>query len=190
MLQIFLRDKNKKPDFYRKEDKIPGVIYGPKIQSLPIYADFKQFFSLMREHEGGLLDIYFDGTKYQGILRDIQLHPIYNTPIHFDIYIPSFEEEIKAKVPLEFIGSAPAVSKGGILNFNLKDIEIAALPQDIPERIKVDLSRLEEIGQSIYVKDLKLSDKIKFLIEENFPVVTVISEVISTENQKETNTNV
>jgi large subunit ribosomal protein L25 len=190
MLKIFLRGKNKRAESYRKEGKIPGVIYGPNIESLPIYAEAKEFLSLVKELEGGLFEVEFEGKKYQGILREVQFHSITHKPIHFDIYVPSLEEEIETKVPLEFVGSAPALLKGGVLNFNLKELEISALPQDIPERIEVDLSQLEEIGQSIYVKDLKIPSKIKVLLDEDLPVVTVISEKAEAETTLETTPNV
>ncbi|GIW67450.1 MAG: 50S ribosomal protein L25 [Candidatus Parcubacteria bacterium] len=176
MLKIFSREKNKKAEDFRKEGKIPGVIYGPNIESQTIYALVKDLYSLYKEHEGGLFEIDYEGKKLQGILREIQFHPLTNQLIHFDIYIPSLEREIEVKIPLEFVGEAPVLMKGGVLNFNLKEIEISALPQDIPEKIEVDVSHLEEIGQTIYVKDLKIPAKIKVLLEPDLPVVTVISE--------------
>jgi large subunit ribosomal protein L25 len=188
-MKIFLREKNKKTESYRKEEKTPGVIYGPHIESSPIYAEAKELLSLIKEHEGGLFEVEFEGKKYQGILREVQFHPITHKSIHFDIYIPSLEEEIETKVPLEFVGSAPALLKGGVLNFNLKELEISALPQDIPERIEVDISRLEEIGQSLYVKDLKIPPKIKVLLDKDLPVVTVIAEEAEVETSSETPTN-
>jgi len=191
MLEVFLRSKNKKAESYRREGKIPGVIYGPNIESFPIYAFEKEFYSLLKQHEGGLFEVKYEEKKYQGILREVQFHPLTHKPIHFDIYVPSLEKEIETTVPLEFIGSAPVLLKGGILNFNLKELEISALPQDIPEKIEVDISRLEEIGQSLYVKDLKIPSKIKVLLDENFPVITVIAEKTGEEEiPSEASTNV
>jgi len=190
MLKVFLREKNKKAEIYRGEGKVPGVIYGSNIESLPIYTDVKEFLSLLKEHEGGLFEIELEKEKYQGILREVQFHPLTHKPVHFDIYVPSLEEKIEAKVPLEFVGSAPALLKGGVLNFNLKELEISALPQDIPERIEVNISKLEEIGQSLYVKELKIPSKIKILLDENIPVVTVIAEKIeAVETSSETSNN-
>jgi len=177
-MKVFLREKNKKAEAYCKEGKIPGILYGPEIKSTPIYALAKEISKLVEEHEGGLFEVELENKKYQGILREVQYHPLTNQIIHFDIYLPSLEQEIETTVPLEFIGKAPAEIKGGVLSFNLKEIEISALPQDIPEKIEVDISGLEEIGQSIYVKDLKIPSKIKILLDENVPIVTVIEEAI------------
>jgi large subunit ribosomal protein L25 len=177
-MKVFLREKNKKSEAYRKEGKIPGILYGPEIESTPIYALAKEISKLVEEHEGGLFEVELEDKKYQGILREVQYHPLTNQIIHFDIYLPSLEKEIETTIHLEFIGKAPAEMKGGLLSFNLKEIEISALPQDIPEKIEVDISSLEEIGQSIYVKDLKIPSKIKILLDENLPVVTVIEEAV------------
>jgi large subunit ribosomal protein L25 len=177
-MRVFLREKNKKAEAYRKEGQILGILYGPEIESTPIYALAKEISKLVEEHEGGLFEIELEDKKYQGILREIQYHPLTNQIIHFDIYLPSLEEEIETTVPLEFIGKAPAEIKGGVLSFNLKEIEISVLPQDIPEKIEVDISGLEEIGQSIYIKDLKIPSKIKILLDENLPVITVIEEAV------------
>jgi large subunit ribosomal protein L25 len=175
MLKVFLRDKNKKSESYRKEGKLPGVIYGPNINSTPIYTEIKEFISFLKEHEGNLIDINFENKNYKAILREIQYHPINNKPIHFDIYVPSLEEKIEIKVPLEFIGISPALSKGYLLSFNLKELDIETKPQYIPEKIEVDISNLEELGQSIYVKDIKFDENIKVLMDPNFPIVTVIA---------------
>jgi ribosomal protein L25 (general stress protein Ctc) len=72
-MKIFLRDKNKKAENYRKEGKIPGVIYGPNIESLPIYTEAKEFLSLVKEHEGGLFEVEFEGKK---ISRNFKRSPI------------------------------------------------------------------------------------------------------------------
>jgi large subunit ribosomal protein L25 len=177
-MKVFIREKNKKAEAYRKEGKIPGILYGPEIEATPIYALTKEISQFVTEHEGGLFEVELENKKYQGILREVQYHPLTNQIIHFDIYLPSLEEEIETTVPLEFIGKAPAEMKGGVLSFNLREIKISALPQDIPEKIEIDISSLEEIGQSIYVKDLPITSKITILLDKNLPIVTVIQETI------------
>ncbi len=183
MLNLKVFQRKEKAEKIRKESKIPGVIYGTNINSMPIYADKKELNKFINDYEAGLFEVIFENKKLLGILQDIQEHPMTKEIIHFDIYVPSLEEEIETKVPLEFVGEAPATKKGGILNFNLHELLISALPKNIPENIVVDLSNLEEIGQTIYVKDLKLPKNIKVLIEENTPVVTVIAEAITEEEK-------
>jgi large subunit ribosomal protein L25 len=186
MLKLNIYQRKEKAEKVRKENKIPGVIYGPNIESTPIFAERKELNKFVDEYEAGLFEINFEGKKLLGILQETQKHPITKEIIHFDIYVPSLEEEVETKVPLEFIGEAPAIKKGGVLSINLQELPISALPQNIPENIIVDLSMLTEIGQTIYVKDLKLPKSVKVLIEENTPLVTVIAEAGMEETTTET----
>lgn len=180
MIRGFIRDLNKKADSYRKEGKIPGVIYGPDVTNLPIYVIENEFSKFYKKYKGGFFDFELnlgdDVKKYKGILREVQKHPLSGKIIHFDIYIPSFEKAIIAKVPLEFVSSAPGIIKGGTLSFNLKEIEVECNPYILPEKIEVNLSNLTEIGSSIYVKDLKVPQGIKIITDPNFPIVTLIEE--------------
>ncbi len=190
MLELNIYNRKENAEKVRRENKIPGVIYGTTIESKPVYAFKNEFKKFVDEYEAGLFQVVFEGNKLLGILQDIQIHPLTRDIVHFDIYVPSLEEKIETKVPLEFIGESPATKKGGVLNFNLEELPISSLPQDIPENIVVDLSTLEEIGQTIYVKDLKLPSNIKVLIDENTPVVTVITEtVVEEEGSAETGTS-
>ncbi len=174
MIKIYLREE--KANKIRREGKVPGVIYGPNIGSQKIYADDKDIKTLYKEHEGGLFEIYFEDQKMSAILREIQIHPLTNQIIHFDLYVPSLSKKVTTTIPIEFVGEAPVTKKGGVLNFGLHELDIEAFPQDLPEKIVIDLSLLNEIGETIYVKDLKISSKIKVLLEENTPIVSVIKE--------------
>jgi large subunit ribosomal protein L25 len=174
-LKVFKRN-NQKVEKLRKEGKVPGVMYGPKLNSISIYADYKEFNKFLDEYEAGLFKVLLDDQILNGILQDVQKHPISGNVIHFDIYLPSLEEKIETKIPLVFINESPAISKGGVVNYNLEEIEILSLPTDIPEKIEVDLSVIENVGQSIYVRDLKVPEGVKILLDPDFPVVTVIEE--------------
>lgn len=160
----------------RKLNKIPGVLYGPRIESQKIYVAEREIKNLIKNYERGLFEFKFKNNKFLGILREIQIHPLTGKIIHFDIYIPALERKIVASVSLEFTGEAPAFKKGGVLNFALNELEVEALPEDLPEKIIVDISSLDEIGKTIYVKDLNLTSKVKILVDENTPIVTVIKE--------------
>lgn len=179
-LTIFQRNKEN-PETLRKKGMIPGVVYGPNLSvlgknSLPVYASLKEFLQFYKNHESGLAEINLEDHIFYGLLKEVQVDPLSNQVIHFDIYLPSLEKRIKAKVPIEFQGVAPATKKGGVLSFNIYELEVSSLPNSLPEHIVVDISSLEEIGQAIRVKDLKLPAEVKVLLEDNFPLVSVIEE--------------
>jgi large subunit ribosomal protein L25 len=88
------------------------------------------------------------------------------------------DEKIKTKVSLEFIGEAPAVKdKGGILNKAMSEIEVEALPADLPRHLELDLSSLDDIDKSIYVKDIKVPAGVKVLVDADTVVATVTPPV-------------
>ncbi len=192
-MEIFIRDIKTAPDSYRRNGKVPGVIYGFNVNSLPVYVNEKDLARLVKEHEGGLIKIkLFDDENKQNfkeiqcILRDIQIHPLTEKIVHFDLYVPSLERVITAKVPLEFINEAPAVKKGGMLNIGLHELEVKSLPMNIPEKIFVDLSVLTDLDQSIYVKDLSLPKGVEVLLELTTPVVSIVrEEVVEAASQSE-----
>ncbi|MGB9609058.1 MAG: 50S ribosomal protein L25, partial [Minisyncoccia bacterium] len=79
-------------------------------------------------------------------------------------------------IPLEFIGESPAVKNyGGVLNKSMFEIEVEALPGDLPHSLQVDLNNLTELGQTIYVKDLIIPKGVKVLVGLETPIVTVIT---------------
>ena len=189
-LNLKNRDLNKKGDSYRKEGFVPGIVYGPGIGSLPVLIEKKVFEDFYKRYESGLFEFSLENKKYLGILQEVQFHPLNDEIIHFDIFVPSLEEKITTRVPLEFVGEAPGIKAGGVLSINLEELEIECLPTKIPEAIYVDLTRLEKIGDSIYVKDLNIPPDVKVLISPENPVVTLIAEAqIEEETQETTSTS-
>ncbi len=176
-LKIFKRSE-KSPNKLRKEGILPGVIYGQVLpeKSLAVWTSLKDFFQFYKNYESGLFDVMFEDHIFQGLLKEVQIDPLTHHFLHFDIYLPTLDKKIKTKVPLEFKGSSPAIKMGGVLSFNLFELEVIGLPSAIPEDIIIDVSSLKEIGQAIRVKDLILPEGIKVLLDENFPLVTVIEE--------------
>lgn len=133
-------------------------------------------------------------TKNVVLIRDVQIHPVSGNFIHIDFYQLPLDQEIEISVPVLSEGVAPAVKEqGGILVHNLHEINIKALPIELIHEIKVDLSGLENIGDSILVKDLKTSQKIEVLADEEEMVFTIeepreeeVEEVEETETEEET----
>lgn len=183
MLKVYPR-KEKKAKEIRKEKKIPGILYGREIENQPIFVEEKEFLKIFSQHPTGFWEIELGGKHYQVILQDYQKDPISGRIIHFDFYLPSEKHLLTTSVKLEFIGSAPAERKGGHIIFNLQEVEIEVAPKDLPEKIEVDLSLLENVGQTIYVKDLKVSPKIKILTPLETPIVTA-SEAPKEETEPE-----
>jgi len=155
-------DKNVKA--LNKEGLLPAVLYGSKIKNLNIAVNRKEFVKLFHETgESSLIKLHLpELTKdLQVLVHDIQRDPVSGNIIHIDFYHPSLTKEVEAKVPLVFEGISPAVKDlGGTLIRNLSDLEIKALPQNLPREIKVSIETLINFEDKISIKDLVLPKEV------------------------------
>jgi len=167
--------KGKKVKRLRKEGKIPAVLYGPDIENKNIEVELKEFQKIYEEAgESTLIDLDVEGEKYSVLIHDVSFHPIKNEPIHVDFYQPSLEEEVHATVPLIFEGESKAVKElGGTLVKNIQEVEVKALPQNLPKEIKVNIEKLETFEDSILISDLKVGEGVKILRDPNERVAWV-----------------
>lgn len=160
----------------RQTGNIPGVLYGQGIEAVTVEVVAKDFDRVYREAgETSLVTLSLkDGKEYPVIIRETQLHPIKGHVTHVDFYQVRMDEEIRANVPLEFVGVAPAVKDlGGVLLRSMDEIEIEALPQDLPPHIEVDITPLDSFDKVIRIEDLKLPEGVKVLQEAEEVVVLV-----------------
>ncbi len=138
---------------------MPAVLYGQDVPSTPLSVLMKDFENVLREAgETSLVTLKVVGGKsYNVLIHDVAKDPLTLEPIHADFYAVRMDKPIEAKVPLAFIGESPAVEgEGGILVKVVHELEVRALPKDLPHEIPVDLTLLEKIGNKIHVKDLTL----------------------------------
>ena len=153
----------------RKDSILPANIYGRKIKSLAVQVDLKSFLPVLKEAgETGLVELKVKGEdKTRPILiHNIQYHSVNDQPLHADFYQVDLKEKVTSKIPVELIGESSAVkSRVGILIQPLNEIEVEALPTDLPEKIEVDISKLENIDDSVLVSDVKLEDTVKVLTD-------------------------
>ncbi len=171
--EVFGR-KNKK---LRKEGKIPAILYGEGIkENIPLKVDEKEFERAFKEvGESTLLTLKVEDKEYKVLIHDFQKDPLTDKIIHIDFFKPSLKEKIETTIPIIFKGEAPAVKNlGGILIKEISEIEVEALPQDLPHEIEVDISKLKTFDDAILVKDLKVPKGVKVLRkpEEVIAVVT------------------
>jgi large subunit ribosomal protein L25 len=100
------------------------------------------------------------------------------TVTHADFYQVNLKEKIAAKVAIHFQGEAPAVrEKGGVLNKTLAEVELEALPNDMPHSVDVDLSALRDIGDAIHVRDLTLPRGVESFIDADTVICSISSRV-------------
>ena len=181
----------KKAKKLRSQDLIPAVMYGNKIAAENIsvnYNEFKKIYS--KAGESALVSLEVEGKKLNVLIHDIQLAPMSGRVSHIDFFQVNMKEEVETEIPLEFVGEAPAVKAlGGVLVKNMDAIAVKCLPADLPEKYEIDLSALATFDDVIAVKDLKISDKVEIMLDEN-TVIAMVSEPRSEESLSELNNKV
>lgn len=162
----------------RREGKLPAVIYGHHLDPMPIMLDARDAGkTLTGLGPSTLVTIDVDGKSYPTLVREKQRNKILGTLLHVDFLAVSMEEKLKADVSVSFVGVSPAVKDfNGILVSGLNTLSVECLPQDLPETVAVDISGLTEIGDTIYVRDLKVYDRVKILDDDDAVIVSVTSQ--------------
>jgi len=179
-LEVQIRnEKGKRVKDLRRQSLIPAELYGKGIENMHLAVKSKDFKNVFKEAgESSIINIVvFDKNKKEEIpvlIHDIQKDYLTDDIIHIDFYRVRMDEKIRTHIPLEFIGESPAVKNyGGILNKSMFEIEIEALPKDLPHNISVDISQIKELNQSIYVKDLSVPKNVKILVDPETVIATV-----------------
>jgi large subunit ribosomal protein L25 len=162
----------------RREGKLPAVIYGHHFDPISIEMDLREASkSLTGLAPSALITVEVDGTPHKALVREKQRNKLSGTLLHVDFLAVSMKEKLRANVYIEITGVSPAVKElFGVLVTGLEDVEVESLPQDLPERIVVDISNLQKIGDGIYVRDLPVPEGVKILQEPDTMVVLVTSQ--------------
>jgi large subunit ribosomal protein L25 len=155
--------------FLRRQGILPANIYGKKIKSLAVQLTAKSFLPVLKEvGETSLLELKVEGEEKTRpvLIHAVQFHPLSGEPLHADFYEVDLKEKVTTKVPVELIGESPAIKeKIGILIQPLSEVEVEALPADLPEKIEVDISGLKAIDDVVLVENIKVGEAIKILTE-------------------------
>lgn len=166
----------KKVSQLRRQGILPGVVYGHKVESYPVQMDTHSTSLLMKKiTPTTLVSLDLDGKKTKAIVRERVYDVVTGHLLHLDFMAVSMTEKLRAKIALELVGVAPVLDAvpGSLVNHVLNEIEIEALPNDMPERIEVDVTQLASAEDVITVADLNLGDKITVLTDESEIVVSV-----------------
>jgi large subunit ribosomal protein L25 len=155
--------KGKQVGQLRRDGKLPGVIYGRHIESsLVILMDLRDASKALHGiSSSSIVTIDVEGTEYPSLVREKQRDYLRNVLLHVDFQAVSLTEKIRADVEVVVEGISPAVKDfNGMVVMNISTIEVEALPQNLPERIHLDISGMKRIGDAIHVKDIKISDEV------------------------------
>ena len=159
----------------RRDGRIPAVIYGPESEPKAIAVDQRAMKAVIRAAAGSstLMDLDVDGKKNKVIMREVQRDPVTSEIIHIDFHAVSMTKPINVAIPIQVTGTAIGVKRdGGILQTNMREIEISCLPDKIPEHIEVDVTELA-IGDSIHVENLTLPSDVNVISDASRTVLVI-----------------
>ena len=167
----------------RREGMIPAELYGHGVPNLHLSVAAKEFGKLYATAgENTVITIEIGKQKFPAIIHHVDRHYLSGDPQHVDFYQVKMDEKITARVPLEFVGESPAVrEKGAVINRSMTEIEVEALPNDLPHLLKVDLTALDDIDKTIYVRDITAPKGVTFLVEGDTAVATATAPRVEEE---------
>lgn len=176
----------KKVKKLRREGFVPASIFGKDVKSTSVSVPQKEFLKIYSKVGAtGLIELKYDGTSQHTLVANVQIHPVTRAPLHVEFHAVKLTERITADVPLELVGESPAVKNNtGLLLQTINEVQVEALPADLPEKITVDTSKLANVDEQIAVGELSVPKGVTIFTKSEEIVVKVVS-AISEETKKE-----
>ncbi|HLC76018.1 MAG TPA: 50S ribosomal protein L25 [Candidatus Peribacterales bacterium] len=169
------RDTALKPKDRLREDFVPGVIYGFKMENTPIefrYQDFHKVY--VAAGESTMLELTLEGKKIPALIHELQFDPVTGRYIHIDFFAPDMTKKVTAHISIRTIGEAPGIKEhGGVLVKNSDHITVKCLPKDLPHDIEIDLSLLANLHDAVKVSDLKMSSAVEIMDDPAMIIVSI-----------------
>lgn len=160
----------------RADGLVPGVLYGAGEQAHPFAVEERELRRVLTGEHGlhAILDVVFDGQKtaHHAVLKEYQLDPVRPRLLHIDLHEVRLDQVIQSQVAVEPTGESPGVKEGGVLTLVLRDVNVEALPMEVPDRLELDISAMT-IGDSLRVADIVAPEGVKLLDDPDAVVVTV-----------------
>jgi large subunit ribosomal protein L25 len=161
----------------RKQGFVPGVLYG-KGHARAIAVDERDLRSALTGPSGlhAILDVVIDGqtTAHHAVLKDYQQHPIRGTITHVDFHEVRLDQPIQTAVVVQLVGESAGVKEGGVLQLVTRELNVEALPMEIPEHVEVDIAEMV-IGDTLRLADVPLIAGVTFLDDPDETVIATVA---------------
>ncbi len=176
-----MRSKTDKLATVRLNGMVPAVVYGASMENTSISVSSIEFIKVFKEAgESSTIVLDLGNKKVDVLIHDVQFDPVKSFPLHVDFLAVDMNKPVEVTIPLEFTGVAPAEKSGlGTLVKALHEVEIKALPKDLPHNFVIDISSLNTLEDKIHVRDIKLGSGVTMLTdaEEIVALVAIVKEV-------------
>jgi large subunit ribosomal protein L25 len=140
----------------RREGRIPAVIYGGKEQ-IHFSVDEKAFEKTLHSPESFIFNLDIDGKNVNGVVYDVQFHPVTDRPLHVDFREIVDGKPVKVRIPIRLNGSSKGVLQGGVLYVKTRKLFVEGLVENMPDYLNIDITEMK-IGDSFQVKDIETKD--------------------------------
>lgn len=172
------RDAGAKLSSLKVAGEIPAVFYGAGQESTPISVSKTEFKKVWRDAgESSAVKVSMGDKDIDVLIHEVQTDPVTDEPIHADFLAIDMNKKITVKVELVFEGVSAAVKSGiGNLVKVLHEIEIEALPKDLPHNLVVDISKLETLSDTVMVSDIKLPSGVVAVTPDTEVVASVVEQ--------------
>ncbi len=174
----------------RGAGKLPAILYGAKTDPIMLTMDYGELEKTLRGRaaENIIFDLKINGGKKSQskkvMIKELQKDPVKRDYLHVDLYEISMAKELEVEIPLELINTPVGVDEGGVLQHIRREVKAACLPEDLVDRIEVDVSGLD-IGQTLHIRDISFPPGLKSLDEDDLAVVTVVAPTVTPEVEEE-----
>jgi large subunit ribosomal protein L25 len=162
----------------RKEGLIPGVLYGKGKPSYAISVPERELRRALTGPGGlhAILDVVLDGqsSTHASILKDYQQDPLRGHISHVDFHEVRLDQPIQASVTVQLVGEPAGVKEGGVLSQVQREINVEALPMEIPEHLELDVSGMA-IGDTLRLADLPASEGVTYLDDRDETVLATVT---------------
>jgi large subunit ribosomal protein L25 len=167
----------------RNSGKIPAVFYLKNGENIPLTVETLDVRDIVYTSKTKIINLQIEGENdvRECVLKQIDFDPVTDKITHMDFYGIISGTKMSVEVPVKLIGSAKGVREGGIIQRNLRRVQIECLPKDLPTAIEVDVSNLG-IGDSLYIKDINIPG-VELLISHDTAVASVFVPRVSKEGE-------
>lgn len=178
----------KKVKSLRREGLVPGVVYGPVVdETVSVSVNQREFDKFYMQHgHSTIFTLKWDGGSQPVLIREVQIDPVRRDSLHVDFFAPNMNVKLRQSIPVVLVHHSEDIDGTAVLQHVLNEIEVEALPADLPNEIQADISSLKVIGDSIHVSDLEVPAKVEFITDADTTVASVIPMAVEAEPEEET----
>jgi large subunit ribosomal protein L25 len=175
----------------RHAGQTPGVLYGPNAEAISLSIDTHEFYKLLNSAGGEPLLFTLnlkgngDRSSRTALIKDLQLHPVYDRICHIDFYEVIMDEEVQVEVPITAVGKAKGVEVDmGVLEIIQRTVKISCLPLAIPRDIQINVSDLG-LGEAIHISDITPPEGVRLMDDPEMTLITIVSSRAEEKEEEE-----